>query len=144
MAQRTKKRYNDLFEVSVLVNRLLRKIDASDGDAIEHYLTAAGISISGLAKFYELTNQAGESIQQAPIMRSSKGGKNWAAYDIAQGVAQLFFRLDRRITFGHQDGEPTTEFGRSVQISIKAFALKANWREPARYAAKNTEFWPEF
>lgn len=73
-----------------------------------------------------------------PVLRSSLGGKNWAAADIAGGVAEIYRLLERPITFGHFEGEPTTEFGRSVKAAFAAFSISANWREPARSDGRNT------
>ena len=63
------------------------------------------------------------------------GGRNPAAYMIAEGMRRLFRRLRKRITYGTNDcGSPTTDFCRGVEHAIGAFGARADWRGPAREA----------
>lgn len=47
---------------------------------------------------------------------------------IHEGLANLFNGLGKPITFGHMEGEPTTDFGRAVSTAFRAFGLKTDWR----------------
>lgn len=63
------------------------------------------------------------------------GGRNPAAYFIAEGVRRLFRRLRKRITWGTNDCRaPSTDFCRGVEHAIGAFGVRADWRGPAREA----------
>lgn len=63
------------------------------------------------------------------------GGRNPAAYKIAEGMRRLFRRLRKHITYGMNDcGSPTTDFCRGIEHAIGAFGTRADWRGPAREA----------
>ncbi|WP_146642612.1 hypothetical protein [Thioclava marina] len=71
--------------------------------------------------------------------RSASGGREPAAYEIAEGVRRLFRRLKRKITFGQQyDGSPSGAFCRTVEVAIAAFGVRASWRGPAEEAVNKT------
>ena len=63
------------------------------------------------------------------------GGRNPAAYIIAEGMRRLFRRMRKRITYGTNDcGSPTTDFCRGVEHAIGAFGVRVDWRGPAHEA----------
>lgn len=64
-----------------------------------------------------------------------QGGRNPAAYIVAEGIRRLFRRLRKSIGYGCSDyGSPTTHFCKGVEHAIGAFGIRANWRGPAREA----------
>lgn len=68
---------------------------------------------------------------------SRVGGRNPAAYIIAEGMRRLFRRLRRPITYGqHPGGGPSTDFGREMEFAFGAFGLKTDWRRPTEAAAQ--------
>lgn len=69
--------------------------------------------------------------------RDTAGGRNPAAYIVAEGTRRLFRRLRRRITFGqHPAGGPSTDFGRAVKYALGEFGVRADWRRPAMAATE--------
>ena len=79
------------------------------------------------------------------------GGKDTRADNIAEFVALIYEATNRQVTFGHLNGEPTTDFGKSVRQMLEILANKrlevtdknhristhiTNWRQPAHKAAK--------
>lgn len=67
--------------------------------------------------------------------RNRQGGRNPAAYAIAEGMRRLLRRLKLKITYGAtQFGEPSTDFCRAVEHGIGAFGVSADWRGPAKEA----------
>lgn len=103
-------------------------------------LVARHLDITELENLARKFQVLGDIPPEAPINRKpSKGGKNWAAYEVALGIAELFVRLRRPITFGQTDGQPSTDFGRCVEASFEIFEIEANWRDPARSAMLDTK-----
>lgn len=68
--------------------------------------------------------------------RGRPGGKNIAAYEIAEGIRRLFRRRRLNVAFGQSpnSGDPSTKFGQTVERAIAAFGLVADWRGPAKAA----------
>ena len=84
----------------------------------------------------------------------SVGGQDARADRLAEFVAVIFEETGRLVTFGHFEGEPTTDFGRTVrevldicenkrldvtEVTAKRYRTKTyitNWRQPAHKAAK--------
>ena len=84
----------------------------------------------------------------------SVGGQDARADRLAEFVAVIFEETGRSVTFGHFEGEPTTDFGRTVrevldicdnkrlevtEMTDKHYSTKTyitNWRQPAHKAAK--------
>ena len=79
-----------------------------------------------------------------------KGNQDARADQIAELVAQIFISTNRVVTFGHAEGEPTTDFGRAVQQALKICNNKrlealrhdyiTNWRQPANKAFQRHRF----
>ena len=65
-----------------------------------------------------------------------RGGRNPAAYIVAEGIRRVFRRQRWAVTFGQTEGFPSTNFGRAVEFSLRAFGLAANWRNPTSEAFK--------
>lgn len=72
------------------------------------------------------------------------GGKDPKADKLAELVAEVFEHHGRPVTFGHFDGNPTTQFCKSVQLVLEICEAKrfedetrvsiTEWRQPARKA----------
>lgn len=62
--------------------------------------------------------------------------RNAQAHLTAMGVARIFERLGREITFGQLPNGtgPSTPFGRAVQKAFELLGIEANWRRPAEAA----------
>jgi hypothetical protein len=85
----------------------------------------------------------------------SVGGQDARADRLAEFVAVIFEETGRSVTFGHFEGEPTTDFGRTVrevldicdnkrlevtEMTDKHYSTKTyitNWRQPAHKAARS-------
>ena len=104
--------------------------------------------IKGLrSEFHELLEHRKSVIDRNP----SVGGQDARADRLAEFVAVIFEETGRSVTFGHFEGEPTTDFGRTVrevldicdnkrlEVTDKQHRISAyitNWRQPAHKAAK--------
>ena len=126
--------------LSILAKRFEIEILSVEGMVLEKILSDFNLSADTFNQLSKLFHVLGEAPSDAPAMRSTKGGKNFAAEDVAIGVKQLFEALGRSVTFGHDAGKPTTNFGRAVLSAFKAFEIDANWREYARSASNDTKF----
>ena len=96
--------------------------------------------VAGCASMYQIEHladvltQDAKSLQDWSRSRIRTGGKNLAAYGMAKAMRHLFRRLRREVTFGQdQGGGPSTDFGKTVQFTIGAFGIKADWRRPAQH-----------
>ena len=69
----------------------------------------------------------------------SKGGKNHEAHGLAEVVRQLFRHSGREITWGHNEGRPSTEFGRAVEFALSAYGCDAAWEAPTKAAWKRRD-----
>ena len=79
-----------------------------------------------------------------------KGNQDARADQIAELVALIFISTNRLVTFGHAEGEPTTDLGRAVQQALKICNnkrleaprrdYKTNWRQPANKAFQRHRF----
>ena len=99
------------------------------------------------SEFHELLEHRKSVIDRNP----SVGGQDTRADRLAEFVAVIFEETGRSVTFGHFEGEPTTDFGRTVrevldicdnkrlEVTDKQHRISAyitNWRQPAHKAAK--------
>ncbi|QIE42636.1 hypothetical protein G5B39_12295 [Rhodobacteraceae bacterium SC52] len=110
----------------------LNRLSRSDIETIIKHGGATPAQIAFLAANLEgwATDLTGWRAKQ-----SRAGGKNPAAYAVAEGMRRLFRRLRRKITFGnHPDGGPSTDFSRAVEHAIGAFGIRAGWQLPAQRA----------
>ena len=75
-----------------------------------------------------------------------KGNQDARADQVAELVALIFISTNRRVTFGHSEQEPTTDYGRAVQHALEICNNKrletprhdhiTSWRQPAYKAFK--------
>jgi hypothetical protein len=102
------------------------------------------------SELHELLEHRKSVIDRNP----SVGGQDARADRLAEFVAVIFEETGRSVTFGHFEGEPTTDFGRTVrevldicdnkrlevtEMTDKHYSTKTyitNWRQPAHKAAK--------
>lgn len=90
-------------------------------EQLQHLCNVLADDASYLTRFYK-----------APA-NARHGGRNPAAYAIAEGMRRLFRWLRKPITFGCSDfGLPTTDYCKGVEHALGAFGVRANWRGPAR------------
>ena len=110
-----------------------------------------------IQKIEDLRSELHELLEhrQSVIDRNpSFGGQDARADRLAEFVAVIFEETGRSVTFGHFEGEPTTDFGRTVrevlvicdnkrlevtEMTDKHYSTKTyitNWRQPAHKAAK--------
>ena len=110
-----------------------------------------------IQKIEDLRSELHELLEhrQSVIDRNpSFGGQDARADRLAEFVAGIFEETGRSVTFGHFEGEPTTDFGRTVrevldicdnkrlevtEMTDKHYSTKTyitNWRQPAHKAAK--------
>ena len=107
-----------------------------------------------IQKIKDLRSELHELLEhrQSVIDRNpSFGGQDARADRLAEFVAVIFEETGRSVTFGHFEGEPTTDFGRTVrevldicenkrlEVTDKHHRISAyitNWRQPAHKAAK--------
>lgn len=64
----------------------------------------------------------------------AEGGKNLAAHLVAEIVFKTYKSTGRKITFGENDGQPSTAYGRSVKNALSVTNVKADWKGPAKAA----------
>lgn len=99
-----------------------------------------GLALSGSPTRHQLMLLVKElSGQREYLVRftnehSLKGGRNPAAYIVAEGTRRLFRRQRRKISWGQVEGFPSIDFGRAVQSGLDAFGILASWRGPTEMA----------
>jgi hypothetical protein len=64
----------------------------------------------------------------------AEGGKNLAAHFVAEFVFKTYKSTGRKITFGENDGQPSTAYGRSVKNALSITGVQADWKGPAKAA----------
>ena len=103
------------------------------------------LTVAGCVTVFQIEHLADVLAQDATTLKSwsrtrfRTGGRNLAAYDVAELMRRIFRRQRRRITFGLQPNSdhPSTEFGRAVRDALGDFGVKAGWRRPAQEAFDN-------
>lgn len=96
-------------------------------------LSGGGLTVAQLEAYQDLISNWANYLHGEIL--DTRGGKNWDALIVAFNIAELFLNIKRKVTFGHVDGAPTTDFGRAVEFSLAEFGIEANWRSPAQKAA---------
>lgn len=99
------------------------------------------LAVAGAATSYQVEHLAdvlaGDATSLATWSRDRfrRGGRNIAAYNVAELVRRVARRMRLKITYGADSfGAPSTEFGRMVQFALGEFGVKASWRGPTREA----------
>lgn len=123
---------NDAARHAENLNRALCKLSETDLDDLIIAGCVTRFQIEHLRK--TLHDDATRILRWADEYNRA-GGRNPAAYIVAEGMRRLFRRLRKKITYGlGNDGAPSTEFGRAVKLAIGEFGIRADWRGPASKA----------
>ena len=155
---------NELIELKAIVkqyrsllqstDRISAKVDSLPDNVKDRLHVEGGQLIQKIKdlrlELHELLGHRKSVIDRNP----SVGGQDAMADRLAEFVAVIFEETGRSVTFGHFEGEPTTDFGRTVrevldicdnkrlevtEMTDKHYSTKTyitNWRQPAHKAAK--------
>ena len=142
------KQYRSLLQ---LTDRISSKVDNLPDNEKDRLHVEGGQLIQKIedlrSELQELLEHRKSVIDRNP----SVGGQDARADRLAEFVAVIFEETGRSVTFGHFEGEPTTDFGRTVrevldicenkrlEVTDKHHRISAyitNWRQPAHKAAK--------
>jgi hypothetical protein len=155
---------NELIELKAIVkqyrsllqstDRISAKVDSLPNNEKDRLHVEGGQLIQKIedlrSELHELLEHRESVIDRNP----SIGGQDARADRLAEFVAVIFEETGRSVTFGHFEGEPTTDFGRTVrevldicdnkrlevtEMTDKHYSTKTyitNWRQPAHKAAK--------
>ena len=155
---------NELIELKAIVkqyrsllqstDRISAKVDSLPDNEKDRLHVEGGQLIQKIKdlrlELHELLEHRKSVIDRNP----SFGGQDARADRLAEFVAVIFEETGRSVTFGHFEGEPTTDFGRTVrevldicdnkrlevtEMTDKHYSTKTyitNWRQPAHKAAK--------
>ena len=155
---------NELIELKAIVkqyrslvqstDRISAKVDGLPDNEKDRLHIEGGQLIQKIkdlrSELHELLEHRKSVIDRNP----SVGGQDARADRLAEFVAVIFEETGRSVTFGHFEGEPTTDFGRTVrevldicdnkrlevtEMTDKHYSTKTyitNWRQPAHKAAK--------
>ena len=155
---------NELIELKAIVkqyrsllqstDRISAKVDSLPDNEKDRLHVEGGQLIQKIKdlrlELHELLGHRKSVIDRNP----SVGGQDARADRLAEFVAVIFEETGRSVTFGHFEGEPTTDFGRTVrevldicdnkrlevtEMTDKHYSTKTyitNWRQPAHKAAK--------
>ena len=155
---------NELIELKAIVkqyrslvqstDRISAKVDSLPANEKDRLHVEGGQLIQKIKdlrlELHELLGHRKSVISRNP----SVGGQDARADRLAEFVAVIFEETGRSVTFGHFEGEPTTDFGRTVrevldicdnkrlevtEMTDKHYSTKTyitNWRQPAHKAAK--------
>ena len=91
------------------------------------------VTVAQLERTVFLMREAAEN-WQLQILGDGRGGRNYAALYVAYNVFQLFEDLELTISFGHNDGKPSTQYGQAVELSLRVLGIEADWRSVTREA----------
>jgi len=115
---------------NLLIN--LRKLSPQE---IESLIQVGCVTIPQIEHLALTLERDYKSLDEWSRNRYRAGGRNPAAYEIAEGMRRTFRRLRLKITYGvNSDSAPSTDFTRAVKHALEAFGVKANFRGPAREA----------
>ena len=155
---------NELIELKAIVkqyrsllqstDRISAKVDSLPNNEKDRLHVEGGQLIQKIedlrSELHELLEHRKSVLDRNP----SFGGQDARADRLAEFVAVIFEETGRSVTFGHFEGEPTTDFGRTVrevldicenkrlevtEMTDKHYSTKTyitNWRQPAHKAAK--------
>lgn len=103
----------------------------------EHLVNVGAPTVVQIRYLASVLHGHAKSLEEWRRQPNQKGGRNPAAYQVAEATRRLFRRLRCPITFGQTpEGGPSTEFGCAVAHAIGAFRVSADWRRPAEAAFK--------
>jgi len=155
---------NELIELKAIVkqyrslvqstDRINAKVDSLPDNEKDRLHVEGGQLIQKIKDLRSELHELLEHRQSVIDRNPSIGGQDARADRLAEFVAVIFEETGRSVTFGHFEGEPTTDFGRTVRevlvicdnkrLEVTAMTDKhyhtktyiTNWRQPAHKAAK--------
>ena len=155
---------NELIELKAIVkqyrslvqstDRISAKVDGLPDNEKDRLHIEGGQLIQKIKDLRSELHELLEHRQSVIDRNPSIGGQDARADRLAEFVAVIFEETGRSVTFGHFEGEPTTDFGRTVRevlvicdnkrLEVTAMTDKhyhtktyiTNWRQPAHKAAK--------
>jgi hypothetical protein len=155
---------NELIELKAIVKqyrslvqsteRIVTKVDGLPDNEKDRLHVEGGQLIQKIKDLRSELHELLEHRQSVIDRNPSFGGQDARADRLAEFVAVIFEETGRSVTFGHFEGEPTTDFGRTVrevldicdnkrlevtEMTDKHYSTKTyitNWRQPAHKAAK--------
>ena len=155
---------NELIELKAIVkqyrsllqstDRISAKVDSLPDNEKDRLHVEGGQLIQKIKDLRSELQELLEHRQSVMDRNPSFGGQDARADRLAEFVAVIFEETGRSVTFGHFEGEPTTDFGRTVrevldicdnkrlevtEMTDKHYSTKTyitNWRQPAHKAAK--------
>jgi len=155
---------NELIELKAIVkqyrsllqstDRISAKVDSLPDNEKDRLHVEGGQLIQKIKDLRSELHELLEHRQSVIDRNPSFGGQDARADRLAEFVAVIFEETGRSVTFGHFEGEPTTDFGRTVrevlvicdnkrlevtEMTDKHYHTKTyitNWRQPAHKAAK--------
>lgn len=113
---------------------LLLELGDLPADAWEYLLFRGTVTLQQVEYLADALNNNGASLNDWYSGKNRRGGRNVAAYVVAEGTRRAFRRCRASITFGEADGHPSTAFGRAVEDTIAAFGIRSNWKGPTKEA----------
>jgi hypothetical protein len=132
-----KKTTHALNEAARHAENLLRALLQLSQNERDDLIVAGAPTFHQIEFLRDTLSNHGLHLKSWSSMRHRGGGRNPAAYIIAEGMRRVFRRLRKNITFGNlPDGSgPSTEFGKEVKFALGAFGVLADWRRPTAEAS---------
>lgn len=133
---KVRKATHSLNEAARHADNLLRAMHRLSQPERESLIVSGAVTFHQIEFLRDILSGDATDLKTWLSKRKRGGGRNPAAYIVAEGMRRLFRRLRRPITFGiHSEGGPSTDFGRAVEYAIGVFGIHADWRRPAEKAA---------
>jgi hypothetical protein len=131
-----KKTTHALNEAARHANNLLRAMLKLSQEERDSLIVAGAPTFHQIEFLRDTLSSDALGLKSWSSRRHRGGGRNPAAYIIAEGMRRVFRRLRKNITYGNQhDGGPSTEFGREVKFALGAFGVLSDWRRPTEEAS---------
>jgi hypothetical protein len=111
----------------------IRTLDAND-----HAEIHAGLLLVDLGRFAIDVGRHSKGLKNIQRKNPRIGGHEPAADKVCRALVQIFKAEQISITSGHNDGSPSTKFGRAVEVAFAEFGLSSNWRDFAFKARRET------
>lgn len=128
---------HDLNKAAQLSRNLLQAIRRMHFSQIDSLRHAGAATPEQIEHLHAVLSGHARNLSGWLRSRDRTGGRNPAAYKVAEGMRRLFRRLRKKITYGQSaSGDPSTEFARAVEFALGAFGINAGWQGPARAAFK--------
>lgn len=116
------------------LNKLIKAYSALSEEDYQLAIEAGGITRPQLRATERIFASHSGSMSRWYEEGGRDGGRNIAAYTVAEGMRRLFRRKRWPIGWGITEGYPSTPFGRAVEFSLGEFGIISGWRGPTRAA----------